>query len=195
MAMALRPIVPEDQALLREIYADAIQSQAPLLYSDEQVRAWAALAWLPGVLDASFRDGSGWLTTDASAFAIRHPEDRLSLLYCRGCGSRRGHGRALVEQIEADALESGVRQLRTEASQFSRPLLERLGWCVEAPEMILIGGVPFERYRMLKLLRRFRLLLRSSRAPIVPAPTSILAQNGALGYARRRLQFALSLAF
>ena len=152
--MALRPIAPEDQALLREIYADAIESQAPLLYTDAQVRAWAALAWLPGVLDATFREGSGWLTTDGTAFAILHPEDRLSLLYCRGRASRRGHGSALLKQIEADALASGTRQLRTEASQFSRPLLERRGWCVETPETILIGGVPFERYRMVKLLRQ-----------------------------------------
>ena len=152
--MALRRIAPEDQPLLREIYADAIESQAPLLYSEEQVRAWAALAWLPGVLDASFLDGSGWLTTDGSAFAVRHPEERLSLLYCRGRASRRGHGSALLKQIEADALASGVRQLRTAASQFSRPLLERHGWLVEVPEMILIGGVPFERYRMVKLLRQ-----------------------------------------
>ena len=112
------------------------------------------MAWLPGVLDAIFREGSGWLTTDGSAFAIRHPEDRLSLLYCRGCASRRGHGSALLKRIEADALASGFQQLRTEASQFSRPLLERRGWCVEAPETILIGGVPFERYRMVKLLRQ-----------------------------------------
>ncbi len=152
--MALRPIAPEDQSLLREIYADAIESQAPLLYSDEQVRAWAALAWLPGVLDATFRDGSGWLTTDGSAFAIRHPEDRLSLLYCRGRASRRGHGSALLNQIEADAWASGVLQLRTEASQLSRSLLQRRGWVVESPETILIGGVPFERYRMVKLLRQ-----------------------------------------
>ena len=152
--MALRPIAPEDQALLREIYADAIESQAPLLYTDAQVRAWAALAWLPGVLDATFREGSGWLTTDGSAFAIRHPEDRLSLLYCRGRASRRGHGSALLNQIEADARATGVRHFRTEASQFSRPLLERLGWRVESLETILIGGVPFERYRMVKLLRQ-----------------------------------------
>jgi hypothetical protein len=33
-------------------------------------------------------------------------------------------------------------------------LLERRGWCVETPETILIGGVPFERYRMVKLLRQ-----------------------------------------
>ena len=94
--MALRRIAPEDHLLLREIYADAIESQAPLLSSEEQVRAWAALAWLPGVLDESFREGSGWLTTDGSAFAIRHPEDRLSLIYCRGCASRRGHGLSLI---------------------------------------------------------------------------------------------------
>lgn len=65
-----------------------------------------------------------------------------------------GHGSALLNQIEADALASGVQQLRTEASQFSRPLLKRRGWEVEAPETILIGGVPFERYRMVKLLRQ-----------------------------------------
>ena len=61
---------------------------------------------------------------------------------------------ALLNQIEVDARESGVCQLRTEASQLSRPLLERRGWLVEAPETILIGGVPFERYRMVKLLRQ-----------------------------------------
>ena len=76
------------------------------------------------------------------------------MLYCRGCASRRGHGNALLNRIEADALASGVWHLRTEASQFSRPLLERRGWCVETPETILIGGVPFERYRMVKLLRQ-----------------------------------------
>ena len=106
------------------------------------------------MLDATFRDGSGWLTTDGSAFAIRHPEDRLSLLYCRGRASRRGHGSALLNQIEADARASGVLQLRTEASQLSRSLLQRRGWVVKSPETILIGGVPFERYRMVKLLRQ-----------------------------------------
>ena len=44
--MALRPARAADCDLLRQIYADAIESQAPLLYSPEQVQAWAALAWL-----------------------------------------------------------------------------------------------------------------------------------------------------
>ena len=152
--MALRPIGSGDAPLLREIYADAVESQAPTLYSEEQVRAWAALAWLPGVLDRTFVEGSGWISGDGAAFAIRHPQDRLSLLYCRGSASRQGHGTALLERIEGEAQLEGVDRLRTEASQLSRPLLESRGWRVVAPETISIGGVPFERYRMDKPLRQ-----------------------------------------
>ena len=152
--MALRPIGSGDAPLLREIYADAVESQAPTLYSEEQVRAWAALAWLPGVLDRTFVEGSGWISGDGAAFAIRHPQDRLSLLYCRGSASRQGHGTALLERIEGEAQLEGVDRLRTEASQLSRPVLESRGWRVVAPETISIGGVPFERYRMDKPLRQ-----------------------------------------
>ena len=151
--MALRPIGPDDQFLLREIYADAIETQAPVLYSDDQVKAWAALAWLPGVLDRTFAEGSGWISGGDAAFAIRDPQDRLSLLYCRGKAARQGHGSALLARVEADARADGVQRLRTEASQLSRPLLERRGRRVVAPETITIGGVAFERYRMDKPLR------------------------------------------
>ena len=78
------------------------------------------------------------------------------MLYCRGRACRQGHGRALLEQIEADARQDGVERLRTEASQLSRPLLERCGWSVRAPETICIGGILFERYRMDKWLLQER---------------------------------------
>ena len=152
--MTLRPIGLADAPLLREIYADAVESQAPGLYSDAQVRAWAALAWLPGVLDRTLAEGSGWISGDDAAFAIRHPQERLSLLYCRGSAARKGHGSALLARIELEAQADGVQRLRTEASQLSRPLLERRGWRVVAPETISIGGVLFERYRMDKPLRQ-----------------------------------------
>ena len=149
-------IVPADAALLREIYADAIESQASELYSDQQVKSWAALAWLPGVLDQTLMEGSGWISGGDAAFAIRYPPDRLALLYCRGRAARQGHGKALLDRIEADAMADGVTCLRTEASQFSRPLFERRGWRLIAPETITIAGVPFERYRMHKALCKLR---------------------------------------
>ena len=149
-------IVPADAVLLREIYADAIESQASELYSDQQVKSWAALAWLPGVLDQTLMEGSGWISGGDAAFAIRYPPDRLALLYCRGRAARQGHGKALLDRIEADAMADGVTCLRTEASQFSRPLFERRGWRLIAPETITIAGVPFERYRMHKALCKLR---------------------------------------
>ena len=149
-------IVPADEILLREIYADAIESQAPQLYSDQQVKSWAALAWLPGVLDQTLNQGSGWISGEDAAFAVRYPQDRLALLYCRGRAARQGHGKALLERLEADAIADGVRSLRTEASQFSRPLFERYGWSLVAPETITIAGVAFERYRMHKALGNLR---------------------------------------
>tara|TARA_B100000073_G_scaffold55846_1_gene41316 strand:+ start:757 stop:1224 length:468 start_codon:yes stop_codon:yes gene_type:complete len=154
--MVLRLIVPADAALLREIYADAIESQASELYSDQQVKSWAALAWLPGVLDQTLKQGSGWISGEDAAFAMRYPQDRLALLYCRGRAARQGHGKALLERLEADAIADGVRSLRTEASQFSRPLFERYGWSLVAPETITIAGVLFERYRMHKALGKLR---------------------------------------
>ena len=154
--MALRLILPADEILLREIYADAIESQAPQLYSDQQVKSWAALAWLPGVLDQTLKQGSGWISGEDAAFAMRYPQDRLALLYCRGRAARQGHGKALLERLEADAIADGVRSLCTEASQFSRPLFERYGWSLVAPETITIAGVLFERYRMHKALGKLR---------------------------------------
>ena len=151
-SMALRRIVPNDHSLLREIYADAIESQAGLLYSQEQVQAWAALAWLPGILDRTFEEGSGWISGEDAAFAIRFPTTRLALLYCRGSAARQGHASQLLVQVEEDARRHGFDRLTTEASQFSRPLLERCGWRVVAPETIAIGGVECERYRMAKAL-------------------------------------------
>ena len=153
MTMALRPIHERDHGLLREIYADAVESQAPGSYSPAQVRAWASLAWLPGVLDRTFAEGSGWISGSGDAFAIRYPSNRLALLYCRGRASGRGHATALLDRLEAEAASEPIDSLTTEASQLSRPLLEKRGWRLIAPEHITIAGVSFERYQMSLSLR------------------------------------------
>ena len=53
---------------------------------------WTNLAWLPGLLDRTFEEGQGWVSGVDEGFAIRHPANRLSMLYCRGRSSRQGHG-------------------------------------------------------------------------------------------------------
>ena len=89
--MALRQWDRLMMPLLREIYADAVESQAPGLYSSEQVQAWAALAWLPGVLDRTLSEG-----TVGSVATMRRLRSVIHRIVCR-CSTAVGgrHGRVM----------------------------------------------------------------------------------------------------
>ena len=152
----LRPLVVTDLPELVALYRDAVQSQTPGLYSDRQIQAWAAHAGRAAGLPEALARGVGLASCAAppersiEAFALLDPIDRLSLLYCRGRSSRQGRATALLAALERIALGRGCRRLRTEASQLSRPLLERLGWRLEGEEEVLFAGVLFRRWRMIK---------------------------------------------
>lgn len=156
----IRPLDPlQDLDAVISVYEDAVISQTRGLYSDEQVRAWASHA--SGNLDlaAALERGFGMAScghphdpTSLEAFALLDPADRLALLYCRGRSARQGRASALLDRLEAHAAASGVRRLRTEASQLSRPLLLRRGWEVEAPEDVRFAEAWFHRWRMVKAL-------------------------------------------
>lgn len=164
-----RRLLAGDIPAALEIYREAVLSQAPGLYSPDQVRAWSDLALLPGVLDEPLQQGYGLISEgpqQAEAFAVLHPPDRIALLYCRGGSSRQGRGSQLLQALEAEAQRHGCSTLHTEASQLSRPLFLKRGWEQVAPEQILIGGIPFERYRMRKHLPGLHERLKA------PAPAS-----------------------
>jgi len=155
----LRPLHPNDLPQVAEVYRDAVISQATALYSPAQVRAWAAHG---GADHGPFREpllrGFGLVSCDRAggreveAFGLLDPPDRLALLYCRGRSARQGRATALLRALEAHAQSQGYRRLRTEASQLSRPLLERQGWQVEAEETAFYAGVAFQRWRMIREL-------------------------------------------
>ena len=151
----LRLINREDNSDLRDVYVDSIQSQAPSFYSNSQIEAWAALANLPSFFERPFDEGRGWALLKRNkieAFALRYPLDRLALLYCRGRSSRKGFANMLLERIEFDCAEEGIKLLSTEASLLSYSLLIRRGWEEKSIERIEIAGISFDRYRMFKRL-------------------------------------------
>lgn len=155
----LRPLTPADVDQALAVYADAVRSQTTGLYTPQQVEAWAAHAQPRGALRDTLLRGRGLVSCAAAdpgvveAFALLDPIDRLSLLYCRGRSSRQGRASALLGAVESLALAAGCRQLRTEASQLSKPLLLRHHWQVEAEETALYGTVAFVRWRMIKPLK------------------------------------------
>ena len=151
----LRPCENSDESALREVYEDAIRTCGKSSYNLEQIDAWSGLAYLPGVLDQPLKHGLGWVSCvdqKIEAFALRYPENRLALLYCRGRSSRQGHATALLNRIEEDTLKDRPINLKTEASLCSYKLLLHHGWRIIAPQEIQIGGVYFSRYLMEKTL-------------------------------------------
>jgi GNAT superfamily N-acetyltransferase len=125
------------------------------------VQAWAQHAGNDAALAIPLQEGFGLasmaLATAAGqktieAFGLLHPPERLALLYCRGRASRQGRAGAILGALEQHARQRGILRLRTEASQLSRPLLERRGWRVDAEETVLFAGAWFERWRMIKVL-------------------------------------------
>ena len=118
----LRLIRAEDNPELRDVYVDSIKSQAPSFYSTSQIEAWVALAYLPSVFARPLDEGRGWVLLKRNmieAFALRYPLDRLALLYCRGRSSRKGYANTLLERIESESAEEGLKLLTTEASLLS----------------------------------------------------------------------------
>ncbi len=152
--LLIRPLRPDDCQQLIAVYHEAVISQAGNLYSPSQIEAWAQQAHRNDGVRSSLLRGHGLVScahhdeTIIEAFALLDPSDRLALLYCRGRASRQGRAGALLEALELHARSQGVKRLRTEASQLSRPLLERRGWVVDAEETVVLGGVSFLRWRM-----------------------------------------------
>lgn len=155
MAYPMRRLTARDHDALAEIYRQAILLSTAKLYSESQQRAWAEQSAL---LQPLLSQGQGFVSCNDHdqpvAFGLRHPIDRLALLYCHPAVQRQGIGQQLIEAVVQEAARDGVSALRTEASLISKPLLEKLGWQVSWREELRIGGVPFQRFRMHKQLQR-----------------------------------------
>jgi putative acetyltransferase len=152
--LLVRSLKQDDWDQVIDTYADAVKTLATPLYRPEQIEAWAAYPSSHAAVREALGRGVGLVGTTAGrpsaveAFALLDPLDRLALLYCRGRSSRMGLATRLVQGLEAHARQLGQTSMRTEASQLSRPLLERLGWKVEQEERILFAGELFLRWRM-----------------------------------------------
>ena len=151
--MYLKQITEKDQLDLKKIYFDSIMSIDEKVYTLEQKRAWASQAWDNKYFNLSLKEGKGWLINEKEkivAFAIRYPNNRISLLYCKGDSQRKGYGTKLLQKIEKEAIKEDLPCLTTEASLISYKLFLKNSWKIIRKEKIIIKNITFERYKMIK---------------------------------------------
>ena len=154
--MNLGQITIKDQLELKKVYFDAIQSLDKKIYSQEQKRAWCAQAWDNPNFDNSITKGKGWLLSEKGiiiAFAIRYPNNRIALFYCKGKFQRKGFGSKLLQKLEDEAKKEGLDSLHTEASLISYELFLKNEWKIIRKEKVIINNIFFERYKMTKIIK------------------------------------------
>ena len=153
--MKLKQITEKDQLKLKELYFNSIFSIDENTYSKEHKFAWAYQALENSQFEKSLLKGIGSkliYKNKIIGFATRYPQNRLSLFYVRSNYKRKGFGTIILNSIERDAINSGIKKLKTEASLISYKLLLKKNWEIDSKEKVNIKGLIFERYRMFKNL-------------------------------------------
>ena len=154
--MNLRQITIKDQLELKKVYFDSIQSIDESIYSQEQKRAWSSQAWDNPNFDKLITRGKGWVLLEKGiiiGFAVRYPNNRIALLYCKGKYQRKGCGSKLLHKLENEAKREGLASITTEASLISYKLFLKNEWKIISKEKITINNIFFERYKMTKLIK------------------------------------------
>jgi len=140
--LALRPFLPADTALLREIFRDSIADLTDEDYSEAQQNAWAAAA----DDEAAFgkRLGSqltlvSTLEGSAVGFASLASGDKIDMLYVHPAAVGQGVAAMLIDALEKLAGSRGAAKLVVDASDSARGFFEKRGYIAQQRNTVMSG--------------------------------------------------------
>ena len=140
--LALRPMLPADVSLLREIFRDSIEELTPDDYSEAQQKAWASSA----DDEAAFgKKLAGELTLVATlggspvGFASLEGKDKIDMLYVHPAAAGQGVGAMLIDALEKLAGARGAAKLVVDASDTARGFFEKRGYVAQQRNSVSVG--------------------------------------------------------
>jgi len=140
--LGLRPFLPADTPLLREIFRDSIEELTADDYSDSQREAWA------GAADDEAEFGkklAGELTLVATmegspvGFAALEGKDKIDMLYVHPAAAGQGVAAMLADALEKLAGARGAAQLIVDASDSARGFFEKRGYVAQRRNSVSLG--------------------------------------------------------
>jgi putative acetyltransferase len=140
--LGLRPYLPADAPLLREIFRDSIEELTADDYTVAQREAWASVA--DDVADFG-KKLSGQLTMVATlegspvGFAALAGGNRIDMLYVHPAAVGQGVGAMLVNALEKLAGSRGAVKLIVDASDSARGFFEKRGYVAQQRNTISVG--------------------------------------------------------
>ena len=140
--LALRPFLPDDTPLLREIFRDSIEELTAEDYTPAQQDAWASVA---NDLAEFGKKLSGQLTLIATlegspvGFASLEGKDKIDMLYVHPAATGQGVAAMLVDALEKLAGARGTVKLIVDASDSARGFFEKCGYVAQQRNTVSVG--------------------------------------------------------
>jgi putative acetyltransferase len=140
--LALRPFLPADAPVLREIFRDSIEDLTADNYTEAQQEAWASAADDLGAFKTKL---SGHLTLVATlegspvGFASLEGKDKIDMLYVHPAATGQGVGAMLVDALEKLAGARGTERLTVDASDSARGFFEKRGYVAQQRNTVSVG--------------------------------------------------------
>jgi putative acetyltransferase len=140
--LGLRPFLPVDAPILREIFRDSIEELTADDYTAAQQEAWASIA--DDVADFG-RKLSGQLTLVATlegspvGFASLEGKDKIDMLYVHPAAVGQGVAAMLIDALEKLADSRGAAKLNVDASDSARGFFEKRGYVPQQRNTVSVG--------------------------------------------------------
>lgn len=140
--LALRPLLPADTALLREIFRDSIEELTGDDYSEAQQEAWVSVADNAGDFGKKL---STQLTLVATlegspvGFASLEGKDKIDMLYVHPAAVGQGVAAMLVDALEKLAGARGTTRILVDASDTARGFFEKRGYVAQQRNSVSVG--------------------------------------------------------
>jgi putative acetyltransferase len=141
--LALRPMLPADVPMLREIFRDSIEDLSADDYTEAQQEAWASVA----DDEAAFgKKLAGQLTLVATlngspvGFASLEGKDKIDMLYVHPAAAGQGAAAMLIDALEKLAGSRGAPKLTVDASDSARGFFEKRGYVAQQRNSVSIGN-------------------------------------------------------
>jgi putative acetyltransferase len=140
--LALRPYLPEDAALLAEIFRASVTDLTSDDYTEAQRQAWAGTA--DDEVAFAKRLGSqltlvATLEGSAVGFASLAGGGKIDMLYVHPAAAGQGVAAILIDALEKLAGGRGAEKLVVDASDTAREFFEKRGYIAQQRNTVIIG--------------------------------------------------------
>jgi putative acetyltransferase len=163
--MQIFPYQNSDAKAVAVVFKSAVLEIGATAYQPEQIAVWSSYADNLENWQQKLSQGLTLVALDRGkivAFGQLECPEHIAMLYVAPTHARRGYGTAIYQQLESQAVKQGSRRLSVEASRLAKHFFQKMGFVTVAVEWVERQGVPFERFRMEKVIGK----LESASLPI-----------------------------